>query len=228
MKTNVIFFATLALLLSGCVVVPVNLTYESARMLDKGQIQVQGSYSRYNVVKDTSANLCNNFGFAAEYGINEKYSLGARYEHLDMTPAFGKFFEENSSDFSKILKMNYIELNNRIRLYKDAITLGIPVGIYMVNNVIEGAEELSGWGYLSLDPRVYFTFFGGTDIFELSIIPKVHIIVGFIGTQVIPGISLGMGFSSDLDKWAIRPEVGYDKFLSFGISANFNIDTIKK
>jgi starvation-inducible outer membrane lipoprotein len=53
MKTKVIFIASLALLLSGCVVVPVNLSYESARMLDKGQIQLQGSYSRYNAVKDT-------------------------------------------------------------------------------------------------------------------------------------------------------------------------------
>lgn len=228
MKTKAIFISLMALLLSGCVVVPVNLSYESARMLDKGQIQLQGSYSRYNTVKDTSANLCNNFGFAAAYGVSEKYSIGVRYEHLDMTPAFGDVFDsEDTEDFSQILKMNYIEVNNRIRLKEDFIAIGIPVGMYIVNDVIDTEENFNSWGYFFIDPRIYFTFFAKSDIFELSIVPKVHIIAGFLGAQVIPGISLGIGLSSDLNKWAIRPEIGYDKYLSFGVGVNFNINTIK-
>lgn len=223
-----IFIASLALLLSGCVVVPVNLSYESARMLDKGQIQLQGSYSRYNAVKDTSANLCNNFGFAANYGVSEKYSIGLRYEHLDMTPAFGDIFDsEDTEDFAQILKMNYFEINNRIRIKEDFIAIGIPVGMYIINDITETAEDFNSWGYFFIDPRIYFTFFAKSDIFELSIVPKVHIIAGFLGAQVIPGISLGIGLSSDLNKWAIRPEIGYDKYLSFGVGVNFNINTIK-
>jgi len=228
MKTKLIFIALLALLLSGCVVVPVNLSYESARMLDKGQIQLQGSYARYNAVKDTSANLCNNFGFAAGYGVTEKYSIGIRYEHLDMSPAFGDIFDnEDLEDFSKITKMNYIEVNNRIRIKEDFIAIGIPAGLYLVNDVTETAEDFNSWGYFFIDPRIYFTFFAKTDVFELSIVPKAHIIAGFLGAQFIPGISLGIGLSSDLDRWAIRPEIGYDKYLSFGVGVNFNINTVK-
>jgi hypothetical protein len=228
MKTKIIFIASLALLLSGCVVVPVNLSYESARMLDKGQIQLQGSYSRYNAVKDTSANLCNNFGFAAGFGISEKYSLGIRYEHLDMTPAFGDIFDsEDTEEFSQIAKMNYLEINNRIQIKEDFIAIGIPAGLYLVNEINGLEEDFTSWGYAFIDPRIYFTFFAKTDVFELSIVPKAHIIFGFLGAQVIPGISLGIGLSSDLNKWAIRPEIGYDKYLSFGVGVNFNINTIK-
>lgn len=228
MKTTVIFLALLTFLVSGCVVVPVNLSYESARMLDKGQLQLQGSYSRYNAVKDTSANLCNNFGFAAGYGISEKYSIGIRYEHLDMSPAFGDFFEsEDTEDFSQIAKMNYFEINNRIRIKENFIAIGLPAGVYLVNDVTGLEEDFTSWGYLFFDPRIYFTFFAKTDVFELTIVPKVHIITGFLGAQVIPGISLGIGLSSDLDKWAIRPEIGYDQYLSFGVGVNFNINTIK-
>jgi hypothetical protein len=32
-------------------------------------------------------------------------------------------------------------------------------------------------------------------------------------------ISLGLGLSTDLDKWVVRPEVGYDGYFSIGIGA---------
>ncbi len=228
MKTTAIIFVSLTVLLTGCFA-PINLTYESARMLDDGQVSLQGSYSRYSVINGDSvgtANLNNNFGFALGYGVSEKYSLGIRYEHLNMTPDFNAIFGEDI-DWGDLEKMDFFEFNNRIRLKEDVLALSIPLGFYLYTSF--DTESPSGFGYMSIDPRLYLTLFGSSDIFELTIIPKVHLLVaGFGGIAVFPGIALGIGLSSDLDKWAIRPEIGYDRFLSFGVGANINFNTVKK
>ncbi len=228
MKTTAIIFVSLTVLLTGCFA-PINLTYESARMLDDGQVSLQGSYSRYSVINGDSvgtANLNNNFGFALGYGVSEKYSFGIRYEHLNMTPDFNAIFGADI-DWGDLEKMDFFEFNNRIRLKEDVLALSIPLGFYLYSSF--DTESPSGFGYMSIDPRFYLTLFGSSDIFELTIIPKVHLLVaGFGGIAVFPGIALGIGLSSDLDKWAIRPEIGYDRFLSFGVGANINFNTVKK
>ena len=38
----------------------------------------------------------------------------------------------------------------------------------------------------------------------------------------MPGLSLGIGLSNNLDQWAIRPEVGFDGNLNFGVGVNYN------
>jgi len=43
-----------------------------------------------------------------------------------------------------------------------------------------------------------------------------------------PAISIGVGFINDVNKWAFRPEFGFDGFVSFGIGLNINVnETIK-
>ena len=70
-----------------------------------------------------------------------------------------------------------------------------------------------------LDPRVYFTLFSSSGTFELNLVPKVHLLL-LEGIGVTPGINVGLGFSSNLNKWAIRPEMGYDGYFSFGIGVS--------
>jgi hypothetical protein len=50
------------------------------------------------------------------------------------------------------------------------------------------------------------------------------------------GLSLGFGFSNDLSKWAIRPEIGYQfdtwymdgtGYFNFGLSCAYSFDIIK-
>jgi len=228
MKTKAILFVSLTLLLTGCFA-PVNLTYESARMLDEGNIGLQGSYSRYNVVADSaveSANLNSNFGFALGYGVSPKYTIKFRYERMNMTPEFNEVFQNEDIDnvLDELSSMNYFEIDNKIMLKDGVLALGLPIGVYTYGKI--SADQQGGFGWLSFDPRLYVTMWGSSDKFELTVIPKIHIMVaGFGGIAVLPGISLGMGLSSDLDKWAVRPEIGFDGFLSFGVGVNFNMNT---
>jgi len=80
---------------------------------------------------------------------------------------------------------------------------------------------------LTFCPKGLSLLFRKTDIFELTVVPKLHVLFGTFGGYVTPGISLGIGLSSDLDRWSIRPEIGYDTYLSLGVGASFNFNTGK-
>jgi hypothetical protein len=224
MKTRFLILVSISLFLSGCFA-PLNLSYDSAKTLDKGQLEIQGAYSRYYAPNDSlpSTLINTNWGFSLGYGITNRYTLKFRYEYISPSNIFKDVFD--TKDFNKLFSLSYFEINNKFQLRKDNLALSIPIGAYFFNrSVSEG-----GFGLLmSVDPRFYLSFFRSTNVFELSIIPKVHIIFGSGAGAFNPGLSLGMGFSSDLNKWAIRPELGYDGFLSFGIGANINLNTVRK
>ncbi len=206
MKTNFSILLVAAALMSGCVA-PINLTYESARTLGKGQVDIQGNYSSYSA-EGTSANT--NYGLKIGYGVSDNHTMKLRYERLNEAPRIrqSSLFEYAARSY------DYIELENKFRFRNSDIALAIPMAYY-------------SFGIFVIDPRVYFTIPNKSNTFELSIIPKAHI---FFGESVglMPGISLGFGLSSDLDRWALRPELGYDGYLSVGVGLTFNLSSKKK
>lgn len=211
----------MSFLLGGCFA-PVNLTYDSAKTLEKGQFELQGAYSRYSYETDTLLNQ--NYGFSVGYGISDNYTMKFRYEFISPTISFQSIFEDE--EFEGLNSISYFELDNKISFVDGVLSLSLPMGAYFYNNTDLGSENSisMGLGWFSFDPRLYLTFFRKSDIFELSVIPKIHILLGQFGGAAIPGIGLGLGFSSDLDKWAIRPEIGYDGYLSFGVGLNYNFN----
>jgi len=222
-KKNLFLIAIISISLNSCFA-PVNLTYESARTLKKGEIDVQGNYSRYYQpgIFNSTNNCNNNFGVKVGYGIKEWYTMKFRYERLVVKTDYD-FGISELSEITDNWAVNYFELENKFKLLNNNIALGIPLGYYSMKS------GNSADGLFSIDPRVYFTFSNKTNKFEFNLIPKLHIVItdGFVGA--LPGISLGFGFSSDLDKWALRPEFGYDGNFSFGFGLNIIVfKTIKK
>ena len=106
-------------------------------------------------------------------------------------------------------------------LKKDKISAGCPVGFYHDPESEEGIP-----GLLAFDPRFYFSFYNKSNKFGLTIVPKLHIFFDSYGGGVMPAISLGMAFSSDLAKWSLRPEVGFDEFFSAGVALNVSISKL--
>lgn len=198
-----------ALFLGGCIT-PVNLNFESASMLETGGVEMQGSASTYHAA--SGANTANNAGFKLGYGISESYNLKFRYELLMLEPYH---YDNNAgrnngnSAFVFDQSYHYLEIDQKIRLSNN-LAVSVPVGVY-----------LGGWPVFSIDPRMYCTF-SRSDQFELNLVPKCHLLLyagGFPG--IMPALSMGLGFSKDLKRWAIRPEIGYDRFLSFGIGFSY-------
>lgn len=228
MKTKIILLFLISVLLVGCFA-PLNLSYDSAKTLNKGQIEVQGAYSRYYAPNDSlpSSFINSNYGFSVGYGVTDKFNLKFRYEYISPTYTFQRVFSGISANFKGMNSLSYFEINNKLRLVKDNLAISLPIGGYIYNSTSLNSHN-AGLGWMSFDPRLYLTFFRSSDVFELTIIPKAHILFGMFGGYGLLGISMGMGFSSDLDMWAIRPEIGYDKFFSFGVGANINFNTTKK
>ena len=226
MKKHLLSVSIILMLLSGCFA-PVNLTYESARTLRKGEVDVQGNYSRYCDIEGSlnndyeTTNYNNNYGFKIGYGLKDGHTIKLRYEKLLVNQDNYSF---GSLDFSDPFEsVSYIEVENKFKFkrWDKDIAIGIPVGYYFIKY-----DNLSSDGILAIDPRIYFTTpLNASNTFELNIIPKAHMFLSE-GIGVNPGISVGFGFSNDLSKWAIRPEFGYDGYFSFGVGLNVNLISV--
>lgn len=211
MKKIVFFSFLITILVSGCFA-PLNSVFDNATLPLKNELRISGSYSRYYDTdndENSIIHLNNNQGFAITYGFTDRFNMSFRYEHLNLKYQYesesGWFDFDLSGD-----KVNYFGIASKIKLKKDKIALGIPVGIYF----------FEGDHIVMLDPMLYTTF-RISDKFEFNIIPKTHIGFGD-NISFAPGASLGLGVSSNLNRWAFRPEIGYDGYLYFGVGMNVN------
>ncbi|MBN1926278.1 MAG: hypothetical protein JW798_10610 [Prolixibacteraceae bacterium] len=224
MKIKFFLIECFLLFLAGCWS-PVNLTYESARTVNKGEVELQGNTSGYysllsSLVSSSSEINSNNdnFGIKIGYGITDFYTLKARYERITWNFATDYYL----FDLSEMKYLNYFEIENKFKFKNANVAIGIPLQYYSFTKV-NGINS----GYFCVDPRAYFTFINTSNSVELNVVPKVHLI--FLEEIIIrPAISIGLGLSDDLDKWAIRPEIGFNGCFSFGVGLNVNIFQLLK
>jgi hypothetical protein len=78
------------------------------------------------------------------------------------------------------------------------------------------------YSFNSIAPQLIYTFTNEKNTIDLSPGLKADILIAGDGGGVLFGATLGAGFSSNLNKWAIRPEVGAlslgaGAFVSYGV-----------
>lgn len=216
MKRMLFFVLALPALLSPACFAPINSVYEDACMLNKGQVELQGNASLYSFpfasleAEDISFITNYNFGGMAGFGVSDKVNLRLRYEYLYWRWWNEDFLDIFGDSTSTVAGWHYAEASAKFGLIPDRLAISTPVGVYLV-----GGKQL----YV-FDPRLIYTF-RPNDNFSLSVAPKAHIFFGGGGVFAMPGISLGFGLSSDLNKWAIRPEVGYDLYFYLGAGFSY-------
>lgn len=198
--------------MNGCIA-PVNLTYESARTLGKGQVDIQGNYGRYYYAERYGGLTNENYGAKVGYGITDNYTLKLRYEHI-AAPNQQWFTDIFGTTYPLQIQMDYLEIESKIHFSDTRGAVGIPIAYYTNLQIF------------SFDPRYYFTYSNRNNTLEASIIPKVHLLFAK-NIAFMPGVSLGFGVSSNLDRWAFRPEVGWDGYFSFGAALTFNLSHLK-
>ncbi len=182
MKTTILFLLP-ALVLAACVT-PINTGFESARMLNKGGLEILGHYSHYSIADAGETNAANNnFGLRLGYGLSDQFDLKVRYERL--VPV-----EEGGGG------VNYVDLAPKVQIMKNWIAGTLPIGLYFA----EGDTR-----YV-ISPRMLFTFpannnFDATLAAKADIFPQDE-------SNVYLGFQLGVGISSNLQRWALRPELG--------------------
>lgn len=232
--TGILFL--LNILFSACFPT-VMQTHESAKMVKKNEIEASANYSFYKNLSsaDPSYIKNHNLGVRTTYGISEKHNIGLRYQYISdkNAPYYDGMnysginyedFIEFQIEFHETNHIHFIEINHKISLKKDKIAFSTPIALHRATN------NTSIKTLVELKPRFYFTFANKKNTIDMSIVPQGRFgLIGGVPLAGIPSLSLGMGFSSDLDKWAIRPEISYDYWtIAVGVSGNYRFPLRKK
>ncbi|GAA4741603.1 hypothetical protein [Flavisolibacter ginsenosidimutans] len=188
---------------SSCITVaPVHGTYEKAGTLGKGGAELAGHYTHYSAGDGgASQAVNNNIGFRAGLGVADNVDLKVRYEKLIPVekPENGSF---NASYFSVIPKFG---------IHPGKLAVFVPLSLYHFSASENGGVATSSNSY-SIAPHVIGTFTAKSNQVDFSPSANVEYIINKgqgSENDFLMGFNIGAGFSSDLRKWAIRPELGY-------------------
>jgi hypothetical protein len=213
----------------SCVTVaPVNTSYEKAGTLGKGNVELSGNYTHYIVSGGgESEAINNNYGFKVGYGLSNKFDLKLRYEKLLPVD------QEPDSKF----KVNYVSVIPKVSLIDRKLSFLMPVSRYNFKDEGPDGKKLKDHSY-SIAPQIIRTFTSKTNQADFSFSLKGDYIINSgedTENDFLLGFNVGAGFSNNLDKWAIRPEVGYlfkpggdIGFWNMGVGLQFILPTSKK
>jgi hypothetical protein len=219
----------IAVFLFSCAFAPVNTQFEKAGTLKKNNLELTGSFSSYSIVGDGgAAKTNNNVGFRVGYGISDKFDLKLRYERL-MISSDLKSEDIYDGEFKGV---NYISIIPKIAIIPKKLSLLIPVNHYSYKENFDSVK--SHVSINSVAPQLIYTFTNAKNKFDFSLGLKADCFFGNGGGGALMGATIGAGFSSDLNKWALRPEIGVNSlafggcFLSYGIGLQLIIPKKKQ
>ena len=175
--------------LAYCVVPPFS-DLQSAKLVGKGRIELTPGFSSVSVTAEgESQHIQNNFGIQAGYGVSKFMDFRLRYERIQL---------DTGGDES--YGLNVLGFGPKFSLVKDWVAIFLPVGFAFGSDV----EVSQTWQF---QPTLLFTVPFNKNI-ELNTSAK-GLIWFQSGNDSLVAFNLGFGLSSDLDKWAIRPEIGF-------------------
>ncbi len=184
--------------MQGCA--PVFSEGQSARLVGEGNYEITTSYTTMEVQR--------HYGFQAAYGISERLDLRFRYEHVD-----GSEFEFSDEVFD--INANVASIGLKYRLLEDLVAFYLPVGCVFGDDI----TEVGIWQFHpTLLMRVPFSRY-----FEFNPAAKVLIPIGAGDADIYFAMNYGFGLSSNLEKWALRPEAGFLIGREGGFMGQFSI-----
>jgi hypothetical protein len=191
MKVLILLMAPVLFLFYSCA--PVFSELQSARLVGKGNIEVTPAFTTTSRTDDgATEHIQNHYGLHFAYGIANKIDLRARYEYIGVADECGK--------------ANAFGIGPKFSLLKDRIAAYVPVG-FAFGGDVEGIEEFE------IQPTLLFTVPAGKYI-EFNPSAK-----GIIGDELYFAFNLGLGLSTNLSKYVIRPEYGI--FIDPGSSGHY-------
>ena len=171
------------------------LSYESATQLNKSEVAISGSYLSGRF----SIHGKSIFGVQLGFGASEFTELKLKY--IRGNSKYGFPNEE------------IIELSAKFSIRKDELALLLPFTILFDDNKPT----------ILVNPKYIITILSEKN-FDLSISPGV-----LLNLDVLPAFllscNINTGLSTDLSKWAIRPELGiiYIPFFGGGLGTSFGV-----
>ena len=216
-------FSFVALLLSqtACIT-PIGGAYDTAKLVPEKRVKVQAHYTALPGPLNRSTQ--NNLGLNVHTGLGKHVNLTLRLERANVawetgyTPApptprsdagtgwggvlIGLLesaaddpnYGRNPADYG----YTYVEGGLKFGAPSGKMALHLPLGIY---------QQRNGSSLVMIQPRLLLTHtFPGNKV-DITGSASAGFVAGASGGALL-GATVGMGFSTDLDRWAIRPEIG--------------------
>ncbi len=163
---------------------------QSARLAGPGRLEVTPGYSSMSISSagDTER-IVNQFGVRVATGLSPRVDLRVRYDRIDLV------------DDSEDEGFGIVGFGPKFGLVEDRLALYAPVG-FIFGRDIDSSES---WHF---QPTVLLTS-PVNDHAETTISGRWVTWLNEDAPESHFGANLGLGMSSDLDRWAIRPEVGF-------------------
>jgi len=176
----VVLMYALTALMWSCA--PVFSDLQSARLVGKGNFEAAPHFTTTSSTSEgETEHVQNHFGLQGAYGISDGFEVRARYEHISVADDGGN--------------ANVFGIGPKASLLKDRIAAYLPVG-FAFGGDVDGIEEVE------VQPTLLFTLPVGRYV---EINPSAK---GIIGEEFYVAFNLGMGLSSNFNKYALRPEYG--------------------
>lgn len=186
----------LAAMLPACA--PVFSELQSAKLVDKGRVELtpSASYVGFSADDDDdSGHVQDHYGIQLGVGLHEAVELRGRYEHITGAG------------------VEVVGLGPKVRLVEDRVALYVPVG-----RAFGGGEDADLGDSWAVHPTLLFTVPAHRSV-EVNASAKYLVPLNENGGDNLLAFNLGLGLGPDLERWAIRPEVGI--LLNPGESGHF-------
>ena len=183
---------SLIVLLSACSTIS---DLQSARLVGPGELEVTSNYSSASLAYDgESDSIDNHLGVQVATGLMHKVDLRLRYGYLSFP---------NSDDGS-----SFLAFGPKFGVIEDRVAIYAPMG-FAFGNDIEVADTWEFHPTILLSHRFSDNFL--SDYAEVTVSGRAVLGLNDDSDQALFGSNLGLGLSSDLDRYVIRPEVGFLK-----------------
>ena len=175
------------LLTSGCLTIFSEM--QSARMAGPGRFEITPSYSRIWSSESSNEELTDNLGVRTGVGVSDTVDLRFRFEHV--------FLDEGDG-------WNLVGFGPKFRLLKDHIALSVPFGLAF-------GEDIDTEDSFEVQPTVIFTVPMDKGL-EFNTSGKLIVFLDDDLEQderIWAAVNIGFGISTDLEKYVVRPEIGF-------------------
>jgi hypothetical protein len=198
----------------------VHALYETAGTLGQRNVEVSGSYTNTRIAgQHRSVQPLNNGNLFEEsvalrlgYGLSAKTDIKFRFGYSHLPDQ--KFLPDPSFNVKR--KRNYFfSLMPKVSLLKDKLALLLPLNFYDFESSQPAlSADKFRRQYVSFAPHLIRTFSLKRNKVDLSAAVNTELALykDEYRSSLLAGhagFNINSGFSSDLSRWAIRPELGY-------------------
>src|SRR5262245_54826542 len=177
----------------GTACAPVFSDLQSAKLVAPGQVELTpgiGTVKFSNPDEDDSGRVQDQFGIQAGLGLHEAVELRGRFEHVQVAGNDGPSVE-------------IFGVGPKVRLVKDRLALYVPVG-----RAFGGGDDADYSETWQVHPTLLLTLPAHRSV-EVNASAKYLIPLNADDdAEKQWAFNLGLGLGPNLDRWAIRPEVG--------------------